>query len=189
MSYISHPGQKCDQHGVNIAVDSPPPPRDSDHGPNDWTPYAGRVEFELADFLYHQNQMSASDIDTLLNLWGASAAPHGGSAPFQNHKHLYDTIDATPLGDIPWKNFSLHFNGNRPEHEVPSWMDASYDVWFRDPHQLVHNIISNPDFENGFDYTPYQEHDADENRRYHNFMSANWSWKQAVCITNYLVFY
>ena len=68
-------------------------------------------------------------------------------------------------------------------------MDASYDVWFRDPRQLVHNIISNPDFESAFDYTPYQEHDADENCRYHNFMSANWSWKQAVCITNYLIFH
>jgi hypothetical protein len=56
--------------------------------------------------------MSAGDIDTLLNLWGASAVSNGGSAPFQNHKHLYDTIDATPLGD------------------VPSWMNAAYDVWF-----------------------------------------------------------
>jgi hypothetical protein len=170
-------------------VDSPLPPCESGNGPNDWTPYAGRVEFELADFLYRQNQMSASDIDTLLNLWSASAAAHGGSAPFQNHKHLYDTIDATPLGDIPWKSFSLHFNGNQPEGEVPSWMDASYDVWFRDPHQLVHNIISNPDFENGFDYTPYQEHDANGSRRYHNLMSANWAWKQAVSNIINLVFY
>ena len=188
ISYILHPGQKCDQHGDNIAADLPPPPRESDHGPNDWTPYAGRVEFELADFLYRRNQMSASDIDILLNLWNASTVAYGISAPFQNHKHLYDTIDATPLGDIPWKSFSLQFNGNRPEGEVPSWMDAGYDVWFRDPHKLVHNIISNPDFENGFDYTPYQEHKADGSRCYHNFMSANWSWKQAVCNTNELFY-
>jgi hypothetical protein len=189
ISYVLYPGQKCDQHGVNIAADSPPPPRESDKGPNDWVPYAGRVEFELADFIYRQNQMSASDIDTLLNLWNASAAASGESAPFRNHKHLYGTIDATPLGDIPWKSFSLQFNGNRPEGEVPSWMDADYDVWFRDPLQLVHNIISNPDFENGFDYVPYQEHDGDQSRCYHNFMSANWSWKQAVRNTNELVFY
>jgi Plavaka transposase len=133
--------------------------------------------------------MSASDIDTLLNLWNASAAASGESAPLQNHKHMYDTIDATPLGDIPWESFSLHFNGNRPDSEVPSWMDASYNVWFHEPHQLVHNIISNPDFENGFDYTPYQEHDADGSCHYHNFMSANWPWKQAVCNINELVFY
>jgi hypothetical protein len=66
----------------------------------------------ITDFLYRWNQMSASDIDTLLYLWSASAAAHGESAPFQNHKHLYDTIDTTSLGDIPWKSFSLHFNGN-----------------------------------------------------------------------------
>ena len=182
-------GQKCDQDGVNIAVDSLPPPRDSDRGPHDWTPYAGRVEFELADFIYRQNQMSASDIDTLLNLWGASAATSGGTAPFQNHKDLYSTIDATPLGDVPWQSFSLHFNGNLPEGEAPSWMDASYDVWFRDPRELIHNIIANPDFENGFDYAPYQERDAEGSRRYHNFMSANWSWKQAVSNIINLVFY
>jgi hypothetical protein len=125
--------------------------------------------------------MSASDIDTLLNLWGASAVSHRESAPFQNHKHMYDAIDATPLGDVPWKSFSLQYNGNRPDGEVPSWMNASYDVWFRDPRELVHNIISNPDFKSGFDYVPYQEHDTDASRRYHDFMSANWAWKQAVC--------
>jgi hypothetical protein len=68
-------------------------------------------------------------------------------------------------------------------------MDASYDVWFRDPHQLVHNIILNPDFENGFDYIPYQKHDTNGSRRYHNLMSANWAWKQAVSNTINLVFY
>jgi len=180
LTYILLLGQKCDQHGINITADSPPPPHDSDRRPHNWTPYAGQVEFELADFIYRQNQMSASDIDTLLNLWGASAATSGSTAPFQNHKDLYNTIDATPLGDVPWQSFSLHFNGNLPEDEVPSWMDASYDVWFHDPRNLIHNIIANPDFENGFDYAPYQEHDAEGSCCYHNFMSANWSWKQAV---------
>jgi hypothetical protein len=122
-------------------LDSPPPPCESDCGPNNWTPYAGRVEFELADFIYRQNQMSASDIDTLLLLWDASAAIYGESPPFKNHKDLYNTIDATPLGDIAWKSFSLQFNGILPEGEVPSWMGASYDVWFRDPHELVFTIL------------------------------------------------
>lgn len=130
--------------------------------------------------------MSASDIDTLLNLWGASEASHGQSAPFQNHKDMYNTIDATPLGDVKWESFSLHYNGNQPDGYVPSWMNANYDVWFRDPCALVHNIISNPDFESGFDYVPYQEHDGDGSCHYHNFMSANWAWKQAVCNTTNL---
>ena len=132
--------------------------------------------------------MSAPDIDFLLNLWSASSAAHGEAPPFQNHKDLYTTIDSTPLGDIPWETFSLHFNGPRPEGQVPSWMDADYDVWFHNPRKLVHNIISNADFKDGFDYTPYQECDANGTRRYHNFMSGNWAWRQAVRSMNTILF-
>ena len=54
-------------------------------------------------------------------------------------------------------------------------MNANYDVWYYDALQFVHNIISNPDFENRFDRTPYKKHDSDQSRCYHNFMSANWT--------------
>ena len=166
-------GQKCDQHGNHISTDSPPPTHQSGRGPDDWYPYQGRIEFELADFLYCRNQMSASDIDTLLNLWGASAAAQGGAQPFQNHRDLYDTIDSTPLGDVLWESFFLRFNGDHPEDQVPSWMNTEYEFWFRNPCKLVHNIFSNPDFKDGFNYWPYQEHDADENHHYYNLISAN----------------
>ena len=127
--------------------------------------------------------MSASDIDTLLNLWGASTAAQGEAPPFQNHRDLYDTIDSTPLGDIPWESFSLRFSQDRCGDHVPSWMDTDYDFWYCNPWKLVHNMISNPDFMDGFDYTPYQEHDINESRRYSNLMSTNWAWQQAVhCI-------
>ncbi|KAF8479865.1 hypothetical protein JB92DRAFT_2837755 [Gautieria morchelliformis] len=46
---------------------------------------------------------------------------------------MYDTIDSTPLGDISWESFSLQYNGEIPADNVPSWMEADYDVWFRDP--------------------------------------------------------
>lgn len=132
--------------------------------------------------------MSAPDIDYLLDLWGASSATHGEAPPFQNHNDLYSTIDSTPIGDVSWESFSLRFNGTRPDDVVPPWMDAEYDVWFRNPRNLVHNIISNPDFNNAFDYAPYQEHDGNRNRRYHNFMSGNWAWRQAVRGVNPLRF-
>src|SRR5882724_8755865 len=114
--------------------------------------------------------MSASDIDTLLNLWGASTATQGGTPPFQNHQDLYDTIDSTPLGNTLWESFSLCFNGYQPEGQVSSWMDTDYNFWFHNPHQLVHNIISNPYFKDGFDYAPYQEHDINRIHHYHNLM-------------------
>ena len=125
--------------------------------------------------------MSATDIDFLLKIWGASLAAHGEEPPFQTHKDLYDMIDSTPLGDIGWESFSLHFNGTQPDGQAPPWMEATYEVWFRDPCKLVRDLIANPDFKDEFDYTPFQEHNSNGNRRYHDFMSANWSWRQAVC--------
>src|ERR1700689_4252744 len=103
------------------------------------------MEFKLTNFLYHHDQMSASDINCLLNLWGALSAVHGEALPFQNHKNLYKTIDSTPLGDILWESFSLGYNGTWPDDEVPCWIDAKYEVQFCSPCKLIHNIISNPD--------------------------------------------
>ncbi|KAG2148684.1 uncharacterized protein EDB93DRAFT_1240462 [Suillus bovinus] len=53
---------------------------------------------------------SAKQIDTLLDLWAASLIKHNDAPPFTGHRDLYDTIDATPLGDVPWKIFSMSHN-------------------------------------------------------------------------------
>jgi hypothetical protein len=173
-------GKICDEDGNEIPADTPPPPRDSDRGPNNWRPYSNRVEFEVADFLFRRNQMSAKDIDFILSLWAASLAPHNDEPPFSKATHMYNTIDETPLGDVPWQSFTLQFNGTRPADEVPSWMEADYDVWLRDPRALVHNILSNPDFKGEIDHAPFQEHSPDGAHRFQNFMSGLWAWKQAV---------
>ncbi|KAG2112306.1 uncharacterized protein F5147DRAFT_744582 [Suillus discolor] len=171
----------CDGQGNPIPPDAPPPPRPSDRGSDDWTPYNDRVEFEVADFLYCRNQMSAGDIDFVFNLWAASLAAHGDTPPFTNHTDMYDTIDSTPLGDVPWQSFSSQYNGILPDDpdDIPSWMKSEYDIWFRDPRLLVHNIISNPDFKDEFDYAPLQE--------YSDFMSGDWCWKQAISIAHLLL--
>jgi hypothetical protein len=61
-------------------------------------------------------------------------------------------------------------------------MSGNHDVWFRNPRTLVQNLIANPDFNGGFDYAPLQEYDMNGNHRFQNYMSGNWSWKQAVCV-------
>ena len=123
--------------------------------------------------------MLASDINILLCLWTASLTVHGDEPPFRNHQHLYDTIDSMEVSDIPWESLMLNYMGIRLDDEVPSWMD---EVWFHDPWQLVCNLISNPDFKNEFDYVPYHEYDSHNftNHCFHNFMSGDWAWKQAV---------
>lgn len=177
-------GQICDKDGAPIPEGTPPTPRESDKGPDDWTPYDNRVQFEVADFLFRRNQMSAGDINFMTGLWAASLAPHNDSPPFANANAMYDTIDSTPLGDVPWQSFTLNYNGDvpndRPNDETPPWMTADYDVWFRDPRILVQNMISNPEFDGEFDYAPYHEYSADNQHRFEDFMSGNWAWKQAV---------
>jgi len=157
-------------------------PRDSDRGPHDWSPYNNRVEFELADFLFRQNQMSAGDINSLLNIWAATLAPHGDDPPFRNHTDLYNTIDLTPIGDVPWESFTVKYDGVHPDDERLAWMDTEFEVWFRNPKQLIEHMIANPDFNGEFDCSPFQEYDINDNHRFCNFMSGDWVWKQAVCI-------
>jgi hypothetical protein len=123
-------GRKCDVHGNVIDENALPPPR-TEALPTDWTPYENWVAFETAEFLYTRNQMSAGQIDTLLDLWAATLIKHNDSPPFTGHRDLYETIDSTPLGDVPWQTFSMSYSGRRPAENVPPWMTAEYDVWFR----------------------------------------------------------
>lgn len=126
--------------------------------------------------------MSEPDINVILGLWAASLAPHDETPPFHNAKHMHKNIDSIPLGDVVWEDFSISYNGPKPDGEVPSWMTAEYDVWFRDPRTLVHNLLSNPDFKDEFDYAPFQEHTADGVHLFQDFMSGNWAWNQAVSV-------
>ena len=106
----------------------------------------------------------------------------GGEATFTTHKDLYQTIDVTKLGDAMWNHFNLNFQGEKDNPPL-LWQTEEFTVWFRDPQTILHNLLSNPDFKNGFDYTPFQEHNKD-NHQYENFMSGNWCWRQAVhCIS------
>jgi Plavaka transposase len=147
-------------------------------------PYTNQAQFELAELLFTKDQMSAGNIDQLMKIWAAYGAEQGDEPPFHNHKDLYDTIDATDIGHVPWQSFDTSYDGEMPqEPEVPSWMKSKHTVWFRDPRLLVRNILSNPNFQDAFDTSPYQEYDAKNNHRYHDFMSGNWAWRHAVIIS------
>lgn len=173
-------GKICNKDGVFLPANTPPSAR-HDPEPTDWGSYESRTHFELAEFLYKDAQMSAGNIDKLFKIWGNHAASTTGEAPFTNHKELYAAIDATTVGEVPWQSFKLRYCDSLPEQgEIPDWMLDEHEVWFRDPRQLLRNLLANTDFDGEFDYAPFQEYDEKGKHRYQDFMSGNWAWRQAV---------
>ncbi|KAF9226131.1 hypothetical protein BS17DRAFT_794398 [Gyrodon lividus] len=162
-----------------------PPPPPSVQSSDDWTLYSNRLEFETTHFLFSHEEMSAKKIDTLLHLWGVSLAIHSDMPPFTDHQDLYTTIDATPLGNVPWSSHSISYMGDRTSN-IPLWMDTSYEFYFCNPHKLVQNILKNLDFKDELDYTPYCEweecSDGMHSHRWHDLMSVDWAWNQADII-------
>jgi len=120
--------------------------------------------------------MPGGQINELMDLWAAK----GGDPPFANHKDLYDTIDSTPLGDAPWKSFSMSYAGPMPDEDIPPWMLEEFEVWHRDPRIFIQHQLANPDFVDRIHYVPYQEFGVGGEQRWQDLMSANWTWKQAV---------
>ncbi|KAG1875828.1 hypothetical protein F4604DRAFT_1880739 [Suillus subluteus] len=112
----------------------------------------------------------------------ATLARHHDTPPFADHKDLHNVIDATQLGDVPWQCFSAQYSGEWPK-VVPPWMDDEFEVWFRDPRAMAHNILANPAYKDEIDYVPFREYDAlDDTRRWKDFMSGDWAWQQAYCL-------
>ena len=114
--------------------------------------------------------MPVGQVDELLNIIAAMQAMSGGEAAFTSHNN---TINTTKLGDAPWNYFNLSYQGEKGD-SPPKWQTEDFTVWFCNLWMVIHNLLSNPNFNNGFDYAPFQEHDKDGNHRYENFMLGNW---------------
>ncbi|KAG2355217.1 hypothetical protein BDR07DRAFT_1453834 [Suillus spraguei] len=162
-------GRPCAADGTFLPHGTPPTPAPL-KAPDDWSPYRNRIEFELAEFAFKKCHMSARNLDFLCDLMAATLARHHDTPPFVDHKDLHNVIDATQLGE-------------RPE-VVPPWMDDEFEVWYRDPRAMAHNILANPDYKDEIDYVPFREYDAsDSTRRWKDFMSGDWAWQQADTIS------
>ena len=123
--------------------------------------------------------MSQNNINNLLELWALSLMKHDDLGPFDSYKHIYNTIDATPLGDAPWKCFQAGFEEDLPD-DAPSWKRRVYDIWYRDPDVVISNLLDNPDFDGEFDTMPYVHLDAESMRCWSDFMSANFPYCHCV---------
>ncbi|KAJ6604084.1 hypothetical protein B0H10DRAFT_2314283 [Mycena sp. CBHHK59/15] len=170
-------GRPCDENGAFLPDGTPPPPRTT-APTDDWSPYEDSVQFNVADFLFRKVQMSSKNIDYLLELWALSLMKHEDLGPFQSYEDLYKTIDATKLGDAPWQCFQTE--PLAVGDDAPAWARQSYEIWYRDPDEVIANMLDNPDFDGAFDTAPYVHLDSEGKRRWHDFMSANFAWRHSV---------
>ena len=122
--------------------------------------------------------MSGSHINEILQLWMALLLEinPNASGPFRNHRDLYETIDQSTFVDNPWMSFSLSYRGRRPETGlIPTWMTTLTEIWYRSPHQLIHDIIGSPDFQDKIDYILYHKYVGHQNdHQFHDFFSGDW---------------
>ena len=114
-------GWLCDVDGDDLPEGSPPPPP-TERAKDDYYPYQSRADFGLADFLFRKDQMSGKKASELMDIWAADQQNRGEDldCPFSSAKDLYDTIDATEVGDVPWQAFSVQFNGEIPPDDIPT---------------------------------------------------------------------
>jgi hypothetical protein len=82
----------------------------------------------------------------------------------------------------------MKYGGDLGTGEPEPWKVASYEVFFRDPREVLRQQLGNPDFAEEMDFAPKRifdvRNDGDPKRRYQDFMSGNWAWRQAVSLSS-----
>ena len=187
-------GTPCDSDWYDLPPEAPRPPAE-DQNMDKYFPFADEVEFQFANFLYTRDQMSAGNINILIQLmdaWQNSGSqplleqPEPIDPPFNSKRHMQSVIDTILLGDVPWRGFKVTYDGEVPEHNAPSWMKNTYEVWFRNLLEVMEGQIGNPDFKGEIDYAPKQVLGKDGKRQFTDMMSGDWSWEQAVHLLLYI---
>jgi hypothetical protein len=177
-------GTPCDIYGNDLPPGAPPPPQKK-CAVNDYSPFNSRAEFEFAEFIFAEEEMSNAKLDK--HIQNLAALYPNSLPPFADHQEMHSTIDAIKEGDIPWKSFSVEYDGVPPDGDViPPWMTTKYDVWYRDPLLSVEQQLGNPDFAKDLDFAPKQIIDLNNKRQYTDLLSGNWAWEQAVRILIYI---
>jgi len=108
-----------------------------------------------------------------------------------DHLDLRQQIDAVNLGHVPWVCAILNYKGalhTSSQHPPAEWKLAEYEVWYRNPRQVIRSILATVEFDGHVDYSAYQEFEG-EARQYSNMMLGDWAWRQSVRLDfHYLTF-
>ncbi|KAK0227298.1 hypothetical protein EDD85DRAFT_957914 [Armillaria nabsnona] len=154
-------GWPCNQNGIYLPPDTPPTPLSQPENPA--APFEDPVQFRIADFLFRKVEMSQGNIDKLMELWTLTMLKHNDFGPFKNHAAMHKIIDQIEQGDAPWKCFITQVDPNLPAN-APSWQHDKYQIWYQ------------------FDALPYIHIGPDGKRRWCDFMSGNYAWRQSTKI-------
>ncbi|KAI6159652.1 hypothetical protein EDD17DRAFT_1778746 [Pisolithus thermaeus] len=177
--FVKHPvldGTPVDLNGDDLP-EGASPPKPNTSSKRAWHPFESRAHFELADFIFCQNEMPGAQIDELMHIW-ASMPGQAGTPPYANHEHLYSTIDAISEGDAPWTSFSME-SVEAGGSGGPSWKhNGTYEVVFHDPQILLNHQLSNPGFKNHIDYSPQLVFGEKGQHVWSDLMTGNWAWNQ-----------
>ena len=168
----------CDANGAFLPPDTPPPPQGMAQQ-GDWTPFNSEIQFKVADLLYRSVEMSATSLNTLFELWDLSMSSFNSCGPFQSHQEMHDIIDSSVLRDIPWQCLVTGISDNVTEHS-PTWIQARYEIWYRNPEAVVIAMLANQDFNGQFDLCPYIDLDANRRHWWNIVMSGNIAWHRCV---------
>ncbi|EDR03732.1 uncharacterized protein LACBIDRAFT_306911 [Laccaria bicolor S238N-H82] len=170
-------GVPCDSEGNPLPPGTPPLPRTAAQ-PTDWSPFESEIQFQTVDFLYRRVEMSAGNIDELLEIWALDKMKSDQLGPFTSYEHMYSSINAIQLGDAPWKCFTVSYTRDVQPSD-PSWKSAEYGVWFQDPEVIMTQMLDNLEFNGHFDYAPYVGLDRSGKWRWSDFMSGNYAWRHS----------
>jgi hypothetical protein len=171
----------CNSDG-NFLPPGTPPSHQEAQPQGDWAPFHNKVQFELADFLFHDAELSVSKVDVLLDLWTQSLSELDAPGPMRDHKELHALKDSSTLGDVPWQYMVTCFDedGEHTSSLPTPWSQTKYEVWYHNPNTVVSNMLANPDFNGQFDVRPYIDLDEHQKRCWSNVMSGNIAWRCSV---------
>ncbi|KAH9916450.1 uncharacterized protein B0H18DRAFT_939252 [Fomitopsis serialis] len=175
-------GRPCNRSGIFLPNGSPPPPREPLDG---FAPFEDRPSFEFAELVYEKMLCSRDDVNQLLRIWAAkNVIDNTGTDPvFAAHKDMLKTIDSIPWGDAPWYSFKLRWNGPITP-DSPAWKRAEYVVHAQNPLQIFENMLDTSEYKHKFHPAAYQEFVTPGGRRYSEFMSGHWPWKESSKIAS-----
>jgi hypothetical protein len=96
---------------------------------------------------------------------------------------MYDTIDSITVSGVGWTTHQLSYKGPQPTGTVPRWMQESYKLNIRDVLSIFEEQLASKEFDGQFEHMPYEQYDKKGSHIYSKFMSGNWAFWEAVCIS------